>query len=92
MKTARYAPGHWVVVSDEKDCVSTAGPKALMELQDDEYIDCNTEANARLIAAAPELLESLEMFVRWEETGTPDSDFCFSQARAVIAKAKGGGV
>ena len=60
-----------------------------MELQDDEFIDCNGPANARLIAAAPDLLEALELLVGWEETGTPLSDVCFSQARAAIAKAKG---
>jgi hypothetical protein len=90
MKTAQYAPGPWFVVADEVDCVSTAGEKVLNELQDDEFIDCNTEANACLIAAAPELLEALEMLVRWEETGTPVSDVCFSLARTAIAKAKGG--
>lgn len=90
MKTAQFVPGHWFVVTDETDCVSTAGKKILAELEDDEFIDCNTEGNARLIAAAPEMLEALEMLVGWEETGSPLSDVCFSQARAAIAKAKGG--
>lgn len=85
-------PGRWFVVSDDADCVSTAGPKTLAELQDDEFIDCNTDAYARLIAAAPELLEALEMLMRWEETGTPVSDVCFFRARTAIAKAKSGAV
>ena len=90
MKTAQDMSGKWFVVTDERDCVSTAGKKVLAELHDDEFIDCNTEANARLIAAAPELLEALEMLVGWEETGTPVSDVCFSKARAAIARAKDG--
>ena len=89
MKSPQHTPGKWIVVSDEPDCVSTAGRKELAELQDKEFIDCNTEANARLIAAAPELLEALEMLTGWEETGSPVSDVCFSHARAAIAKAKG---
>ena len=90
MKTAQDTPGEWAVVVDEPDCVSTVGKKSLNELKDDEYIDCNTEANARLIAAAPELLAALEKLVAWDETGTPVSDVCFSQARSAIAKARGG--
>lgn len=89
MKTAQDVPGKWFVVMDEADCVSTVGKLTLAELQDDEYIDCNTEANACLIAAAPEMLNALEMLVKWEETGTPVSDVCFAQVRAAIAKAKG---
>jgi hypothetical protein len=89
MKTAHEAPGPWFVVIDEPDCVSTAGKKALVELRDDEFIDCNTDANARLIAAAPELLEALEKLVAWDETGDPVSEVGFSLARTAIAKAKG---
>ena len=92
MKAAQGAPGPWFVVNDETDCVSTAGKKSLDELQNNEFIDRNSGGNARLIAAAPELLEALEMLVSWEETGTPVSDVCFSQARTAIAKAKGGGL
>ena len=90
MKTGQYALGPWFVVVDEPDSVSTAGKKALAELQDEEFIDCNTQANARLVAAAPDLLEALEMLVSWEETGTPVSDVGFTLARSAIAKAKGG--
>ena len=88
MTNGQHTPGPWFIVSDEPDCVSTAGHRALMELQDDDYIDCNSEANARLIAAAPDLLEALEMLVRWDETGEPVSNLCFAQARSAILKAK----
>ena len=89
MKTAQAHPDAWFVISDDLNCVSTAGNKQLAELQDDEFIDCNSASNARLIAAAPAMLEALEMLVRWEETGTPNSETCFSHARATIAKANG---
>lgn len=89
MKTIQFVPGRWAVVTDEPDCVSTAGKTTLAALNDDEFIDCNTEANARLIAAAPDLLEALEMLVKWEKTGNPTSDLCFYRARAAIAKANG---
>lgn len=90
MKLDEDSARHWIVVGDEKDCVSTAGNKLLMDLEDTEFIDCNTAENARLIAAAPELLQALEMLICWEETGTPVSDICFERARSAIVKAKGG--
>ena len=55
-------------------------------------------ANARLIAAAPELLEALQLIVTWnrdhaqDEYGNPDraeSWACVKAARAAIAKATG---
>lgn len=53
-----------------------------------------TEANARLIAAAPELLEALEAAaIRLEileRKYTGGTDWCTSLARAAIAKAKDG--
>ncbi|WP_419204216.1 hypothetical protein [Bordetella trematum] len=49
------------------------------------WIDCNTEANARLIAAAPELLQALIDVVRVADRATVE----FDAARAAIAKATG---
>jgi len=58
----------------------------------------NNEANARLIAAAPDLLEALEELVSRRESvcaerGEMDrlagSDGRYNRARAAIAKAKG---
>jgi hypothetical protein len=49
----------------------------------------STKANARLIAAAPELLESLESLV--SVFISPGFEATTNAARAAIAKAKGGG-
>lgn len=88
MKSGLDMAEEWCVVTDEPTCVSTAGRKPLQDLQDSEFIDCNSAANARLIAAAPELLIALEMLLSWETTGTPDSNTCFLHARSAVAKAK----
>ena len=48
---------------------------------------CPSYTNARLIAAAPDLLAALQNMVKGGE-GEHDSEVaCFEQARAVIAKA-----
>lgn len=47
------------------------------------------EANARLIAAAPDLLEALEMVMAEREGGSPVLFSTSDKARAAIAKAKG---
>lgn len=46
------------------------------------------EANARLISAAPDMLEALEALVQADASGELD-DSMFAAARAAIAKAKG---
>ena len=49
----------------------------------------NCEANARLIAAAPELLAALEMMLDFESLHTFDQIKARKAARTAIAKAKG---
>ena len=49
----------------------------------------NEEANARLIAAAPELLEALESMVAWANSNGTGGGYPGSQVAAAIAKAKG---
>ena len=46
------------------------------------------EANARLIAAAPDLLDALERLLHMAEEGSIPGPNTLNQARAAIAKAK----
>lgn len=48
-----------------------------------------TLANARLIAAAPELLAALEKYVDDDDIGARIQTVAFKQARAALAKARG---
>lgn len=51
-----------------------------------------THPDARLIAAAPDLLEALKLFIQYNEEEAPLSfpiDEMWAQARAAIAKAEG---
>ena len=92
--TAKHTPGPWVVRTIDQSL-------ATVETQDGEYIICaaaqlrgddwktehaERKANARLIAAAPELLEALQfvMTASGEQLST-----AFEQAQAAIAKATG---
>jgi hypothetical protein len=83
-----HTPGPWTV----------EGPVALrggdywsvilpgLEEPIDLYAADNGEANARLIAAAPDLLEALQEIIKWNEV---QHWFNFNAARAAIAKATG---
>jgi hypothetical protein len=64
------------IIADEYEVVGNEG----------FYGDLETDmANARLIAAAPDLLEALEFVIR----GVPDTWEGVQKARAAIAKATG---
>ena len=84
---SKHTPGPWIVTGFDKEF------KDQINIQDDERgyyvaaaISCQAqEANARLIAAAPELLEALKNFV----DGCSVSVDAFAVARAAIAKATG---
>lgn len=82
---AVYSGPNIVRVSDE-EAISVA----LVSRRRDEW-----EANAALIAAAPDLLEELETAIAWiEERGQPSAIYAptaeqiLPQLRAAIAKAK----
>lgn len=55
----------------------------------DEEKEAELEANARLIAAAPELLEALKGLLNYENLGAYARSDVRKQARAAIAKATG---
>lgn len=106
--TAKHTPGPWVVRTIDQSL-------ATVETQDGEYIICTAaqlrwddwktehaerKANARLIAAAPELLEAAKLVLEWYEAEDNHSGTDFYQRmqmcrdsedaiRAAIAKATG---
>lgn len=93
---ATHTPGPWEVDDDGKQlCIRPAGTGWLLayvfrdSFAAQSNADWSIEANARLIAAAPELLAALKATVA--NHCPNDKMFCgsCSPARAVIAKAEG---
>ena len=78
---SKHTPGPWKI---EEGCFVSAEGFVIARI-----IGCDSkknESNARLIAAAPELLEALEsMLENWESGGI--SPYPIKQARAAISKA-----
>lgn len=108
MSAAQHTPGPWQVYSQpsrHRDCAPTvhvcaAGdPKLVPCVAHIPGTEPCQEANARLIAAAPELLSNLEEVLscleaqayRWTKRGKVDPTFAalLAGAHAVIAKARG---
>lgn len=86
--SAKHTPGPWTQGTSEvgADCVWLNGatePKGEMG-PDHTWIDCGTKANARLIAAAPDLLAFAQ---EWLERQGTDENYMTAKARAAIAKA-----
>ena len=87
-----YTPGPWHL--DEYDDIATQGGLAVAGYYRGIKGIENPEANARLIAAAPDLLEALQAAENWlGEFGadSPDTGLqgLVKQARTAIAKALG---
>ena len=104
-ETAKHTPGPWrvedwqypqtgrehvSVIQNDKDAVAEVLDLWSMDFRAEEKA-----ANARLIAAAPELLESLRLMVDMFERhidgrpGPDDAATRWDSARAAIAKAEG---
>lgn len=99
----KYTPGPWLISDQGKPATFVyalnphgynkfwtlvqGGGNSITERTTDEEL----EANARLIAAAPELLEACAAIVAWCDKNPPAGDalYCINQARAAIAKAEG---
>lgn len=83
-----HTPGPWFVSIGDPECVTFGSRADILALSYGEFIDCNTPANARLIAAAPEMLEALKGMLRVcpsERHGMKLAEY--EAARAAIAKA-----
>lgn len=89
---SKHTPGPWTlngfyIEFDAATRIATASNWRM------SGVDAHAEAkaNARLIAAAPDLLEVLEQFVAWVDAPSESafSDSQLAAARAAIAKAKG---
>lgn len=97
MSTSKHTPGPWLVDAignvwadrDTKICDMREQPKQAECYR--KKSDAEHEANARLIAAAPELLEALETLSteEWRDDDDPVLRAARVKARAAIAKAKG---
>lgn len=93
--TAKHTPGPWYALRGQRNISirHKTGDKFLpmvnvASVRGNFPADCpygSSEANARLIAAAPELLDALELIAN---TGM-DARQCMLTARAAIAKATG---
>jgi len=82
---SEHTPGPWIIDSDDGDIIEVvSGDYFIADVHRLEPKD-EWRANARLIAAAPELLEALEELVDLYEY----EDNVSRDARAAIAKARG---
>lgn len=92
MSEAKHAPGHWVIrnTGRDPDVFTAAG-----DLVCSVYTDENAEADARLIAAAPDLLEALVLLEREMvlsgNAGSEDYGWkpAIKKTRAAISRAEG---
>jgi hypothetical protein len=88
----KHTPGPWTYDRSGYSLYVNSGRELVTALSMDGKRMETSEANARLIAAAPELLEALKSVIAWldapDESAFSDSEL----ARAAIAKATGGEV
>jgi hypothetical protein len=87
-KYAGYTPGPWVNDKSHPEWernVIWAGNQVIAHVVDDQHH--NADANAALIAAAPELLRALEMALEsLDMAGIPEEWDCRSVVRKALAK------
>ena len=96
MSESKHTPAPWFIDSSWGPTDSHPDWRAIVSCFDDGCHRMSVsghigEANARLIAAAPDLLEALELAVEViEATGPAAYHDAERQIRAAITKAKGG--
>jgi len=80
----KHTPGPWNRIKGDRNVYSAAGTVCKTPaILGGGSAATNWEANARLIAAAPDLLEALECLIK------SDHDDVIEMARAAIARARG---
>lgn len=85
---AQHSPAPWIVEHPHGEpgvYVGAANTSLVAKVYDADLGSAQTEANALLIAAAPELLEALKAVVSVADRKTDEFDL----AHAAIAKAQG---
>jgi hypothetical protein len=92
-QTAQHTPGPWYYdgISGTDAHIIHVCEGEIAEAFRDAVGAGPAEANARLIAAAPDLLAALEEMCEGWPPQNPDSPYfaTYNQARAAIAKARG---
>lgn len=85
MTASKHTPEPWDSYVDEQ------GSWNIFDTNGHDVVCVTNEANARLIAAAPELLEALQSLERLFSSMSNDSTetFWIDKARSAIAKATG---
>jgi hypothetical protein len=91
---SKHTPGPWKIVDSWNDHVIEGPNGEEIIFQDGPYGTPTIKIeNARLIAAAPELMQALQTMVKAFHAYAPKTDGaeynCVIEARAVIAKATG---
>jgi hypothetical protein len=95
---SKYTPGPWMIwdLRHQKNGQIRIQPdrRVVDSVEDVCNVFARTsgcEANARLIAAAPELLEAAKFFVEFSGATKHTGDAIVAKHLAAIAKAEGGG-
>lgn len=82
--SAAFTPGPWRTGRQRK-VYAVDTPLAVAQAVAKERDYSEADANARLIAAAPDMFDVIEHLVN----GTADIDTIYEDARAALAKARG---
>lgn len=96
-EAAKATPGPWRVIALGASVRIVANGVAVAQIQHNKFVQNNrTEANARLIAAAPDMLALLQSFVTYQvdymtrnHLGDPERQHNIKWARQLFAQIKG---
>jgi hypothetical protein len=86
----QHTQGPWIITNGR--CIYGNGDfiKPFVASVEDDHNDAETEANARLIAAAPDLLAALQAIVTGNVYGNPTQwNLAIDRGIAALAKATG---